>query len=396
MKNTRTRVSTLLALAAAGALTLSACGSDDNTATPSSSSSSSSSASSGSTSTGATSSSSGTTGSGDTTTFEGAGFTCAEGDLRSSGSTAQGRVMEQWIADFNALCGANVNAYGGGGSGKGVQDFVGNQTDWAGSDSALNADQQTQAEARCEGNPAWNLPMVVGPIAMAYNLDGVDSLVMTPAVLAGIFDGTITNWNAPEIAEINSGASLPDLAIQAVHRAEDSGTTANFTRYLKAAAGDAWGFEPGNAWQAPGGVAAQGSDGVSQQVEGTPGSIGYVEWGFAEDAGLGIAQIDNGGGAVELTAETAGNALAAAEVVGEGNDLALKLDYATQEADAYPAVLVTYEIVCSAGNGDNVDLLKSFLGYMATDGQASMEELGAAPLPAELQTRVVESIQAVS
>ncbi len=406
-----TRMGGLMALLAAGALTLSACGSDNNTtssttsaaaaATSSAANSAGSAAGSATSAAGSAASSAGSAASsvagGGDTTFEGAGFACATGELRSSGSTAQGKVMEQWIADFNSKCGANLNAYGGGGSGKGVQDFLGNQVDFAGSDSALKEDQAATAKAdRCAGNAALDLPMVTGPIALAYNISGVDNLTLTPEVLAGIFAGKISNWNAPEVAAVNPGVTLPDLGIQAVHRAEDSGTTENFTKYLKAAAGGAWTFEPAKAWAAPGGVAAQGSDGVSKQVASTDGSIGYVEWGFAVDDGLKVAKIDNGAGAVELTAESAGKAVAAAEVVGSGTDLALKLDYATQEPGVYPVVLVTYEIVCSAGNGDKGELLKSFLGYTATDGQASLEGLGAAPLPAEIQTKVIAAAQTIS
>ena len=398
-----TRISGLLALVAVGALTLSACGSDDNTTTSTSAGAATSAASSAASSAGSMASSMASSGAssapmaGGDTTFEGAGFACAEGDLRSSGSTAQGKVMEQWIADYNALCGANINAYGGGGSGKGIADFLANQVDFAGSDSALKEDQAATAETtRCAGNPALNLPMVTGPIALAFNISGVDSLVLTPEVLSGIFDGSIAMWNDPAIAALNSGVTLPALAIQAVHRAEDSGTTENFTKYLKAAAPDAWTFDPSKSWTAPGGVAAQGSDGVSKQIKGTDGSIGYVEWGFAIDDGLNVAEIDNGAGPVELTAESAGLAVAAAEVVGTGDDLSLKLDYATQEPGAYPVILVTYEIVCSAGNGDLGDLLKAFLGYTATDGQATLQELGAAPLPAEIQTKVIASVSTIS
>ena len=398
-----TRMSGLLALVAVGALTLSACGSDNNTpatssaAAPATSAASAATSAAGSMTSAAGSAMSSAAGGTGDTTFEGAGFACAEGDLRSSGSTAQGKVMEQWIADFNALCGANLNAYGGGGSGKGIADFLANQVDFAGSDSALKEDQAATAQStRCANNAALNLPMVTGPIALAYNISGVDSLVLTPEVLGGIFSGSISNWNDPAIAALNSGVTLPALAIQAVHRAEDSGTTENFTKYLKAAAPDAWALDPSKSWTAPGGVAAQGSDGVSKQVKSTDGSIGYVEWGFAIDDGLTVAQIDNGAGAVELTAESAGKAVAAAEVVGTGGDLALKLDYATQEPGAYPVVLVTYEIVCSAGNGDLGPLLQAFLGYTATDGQASLEDLGAAPLPAEIQAKVIASVSTVS
>ena len=394
-----TRMTGLVALMAVGAVTLSACGSDNNTSSTTSAAAAATSAAASAASS-AKSSATGTVSSAAASdaTFEGSGFSCATGSLRSSGSTAQGKVMEQWISDFNSKCNANLNSYGGGGSGKGIADFIANQVDFAGSDSALNADQASQAKStRCAGNDAINLPMVTGPIALAYNLSGVDKLVLTPEVLAGIFGGTIANWNDPKIAAVNPGVTLPSLAIQAVHRAEDSGTTENFTKYLAAAGGGAWTAAPGKSWTAPGGVAAQGSDGVSKQIKSTDGSIGYVEWGFAQDDGLSVAQIDNGGGAVELTAESAGAAVAAATVVGTGKDLALKLDYATKTLGAYPVILVTYEIVCSAGNtGDIGPLLKSFLGYTSTDGQASLDELGAAPLPAEIQTQVIASVQTIS
>ncbi len=409
-----TRMGGLMALLAAGALTLSACGSDNNSTSTSSAAAEATSAADAATSAAgsamsaagsemssagsemSSAASSGGAAGGDTT-FEGAGFSCATGDLRSSGSTAQGKVMEQWIADFNSKCGANLNAYGGGGSGKGIADFIANQVDFAGSDSALKPEQAADAKSkRCDGNDALNLPMVTGPIALAYNISGVDSLTLTPEVLAGIFDGTTKMWNDPAIAALNSGVTLPALAIQAVHRAEDSGTTENFQKYLTAAAPDAWKIEPSKSWTAPGGVAAQGSDGVSKQIKSTDGSIGYVEWGFALDDGLNVAKIDNGSGAVELSAESAGKAVSAAEVVGTGKDLALKLDYATKEPGAYPVILVTYEIVCSAGNGDLGALLKSFLGYTSTDGQTTLGDLGAAPLPAEIQSKVIASVSSIS
>jgi len=373
----------LSALLASGVLLLAACGSDNNTTTTTSTAAAGSSATGGA--------------AGGGMSVEGAGLRCATGSLRSCGSTAQGKVMEQWIADYNARCAANVNDYGGGGSGKGIQDFVANQVDFAGSDSALTADQATQAQSqRCANNPALNLPMVTGPIAMAYHVSGVDKLILTPSVIAGVYSGSITTWNDPKIAAINPGVTLPATAIQAVHRAEDSGTTENFTKYLTAAAPNDWTYKSGKSWAAPGGVAAQGSDGVSKQVKSTDGSIGYVEWGFALDDGLDVAQIDNGGGAVELTAESAGKAVEAAQVVGTGKDLALKLDYATKTPGAYPLILVTYEIVCSAGNSAGTGpLLKSFLGYTATDGQASLDDLGAAPLPASIQQQVIAAVSSI-
>ncbi len=405
-----TRKLSMLGLFTATALTVAACGSDDNTvassATSAASSVSSSASSAVSSATGSSSSSessssessSSATGSTSSSASTGtASFDCAEGDLRSSGSTAQGKVMEQWILDFNAKCNANVGAYQGGGSGKGISDFTTNQVDFAGSDSSLKEDQAAAAKSsRCAGADAINLPMVTGPIAIAYNVPGVSDLTLNAEVLAQIFDGKITNWNDAAIAALNSGVTLPDLTIQSVHRQEDSGTTENFTKYLKAAAADSWPYDAAKAWAAQGGIAANGSDGVAQEVSGKEGTVGYVEWGYAKDASLAIAKIDNGSGAVELTGESAGKAVSAAEITGTGNDVALKLDYATQEEGAYPIVLVTYEIVCSANNGDKLDVLKAFLGYTATEGQASLDSLGAAPLPTEIQEKVIASIQALS
>lgn len=403
---TRRTRTTLFAAALAAAVTvgLTACGTDNNTASVSSAGNSSSAvgtsggsspAAQSSNGSGSSSSANNPASSGAASGFEAAGFTCATGTLRSSGSTAQGKVMAELITSYNAKCGATIGDYGGGGSGKGITDFLSGQTDFGGSDSAMkDADRATAHDKRCQAAGAIDLPMVTGPIAVAFNLTGVDTLILTPKVLSGIFGGTITNWNDAAIAAINPGVTLPDLAISTVHRAEDSGTTDNFTKYLAAAGG--WSFEGGKAWTAPGGVGAQGSDGVAKAVAGTEGSIGYVEWGYATQEKLAMAEIDNGSGPVALTAESAGKAVAAATVVGTGGDLALKLDYATSEAGAYPIILVTYEIVCAGGNGDKAALLKSFLGYAATDGQALFASLGAAPLPESIRAQVETAIKAIA
>lgn len=302
--------------------------------------------------------------------------------------------MAAWITFYNAKCNATINDYGGGGSGKGVSDFIANQTDFGGSDSPMSGEQLSTAKSqRCGGNAAIDLPMVTGPIAVAYNLSGVDKVILRPTVLAHIFSGKVTKWNDPEIASLNSGVSLPDMAIATVHRAEDSGTTDNFTKYLTAAGG--WSYPGGKAWTAPGGTGAQGSDGVASAVQSTTGAIGYVEWSFAQQDKLSMAWIDNGSGPVQLTAEAAGRAVAAAKVAGTGGDLSLQLDYATKAPGAYPVILVTYELVCSAGNGDKAALLKSFLGYVATDGQQDLVSIGSAPLPAAIGTRVLDAVKAL-
>ncbi len=239
---------------------------------------------------------------------------------------------------------------------------------------------------------------MAGPISIAYNLPGVDKLILTPEVASKVFLGDIKTWNDKAIADLNPGVTLPSTAISVFFRSDESGTTENFQKYLSGSAPDAWTAEPSKAWPGKVGEGRAKSDGVSQGVKSVEGGITYVEWSYATSNQLGVAQIDNGGGAVELTGESAGKALTAAEVVGEGNDLKLKLDYATKEAGVYPAVLVTYEIVCSKGlEADKTTLIKAFLKHFASsETQTSLQDAGYAPIPTEIADKVNTAIDAIS
>ena len=252
------------------------------------------------------------------------------------------------------------------------------------------------AQERC-GAPAWNLPMVAGPIAISYNLPGVDSLVLTPAIAADIFSGAISTWNDPAIARANPAVTLPGEKITVFFRSDESGTTENFTKYLQAAAPAQWAADPGKKWTGTG-EGREKSSGVADGVKQTQGSVTYVEWSYAKDNQLGIAKIDNGSGPVELTGQSAGEAVSVAKVVGEGNDLRLELDYATKAPGAYPIVLVTYEVVCSTGlDAEKTALEKAFLSHFAsTPVQQGLEEIGYAPLPADVTVKVETAIAAIS
>ncbi|MEZ5115999.1 MAG: phosphate ABC transporter substrate-binding protein PstS [Candidatus Nanopelagicales bacterium] len=335
--------------------------------------------------------------SGSTTSGAAGSADCVSGSIKASGSSAQANAMTEWINGYQTQCPDATIEYQPNGSGAGVQDFINAQTSFAGSDSAIKDEDLTKATERCSAGPAINIPMVGGAIAVAYNLEGVDSLVMTPDVIAGIFANTITKWNDPAIADLNPGATLPDASIAQFHRSDSSGTTDNFTKYLAAAAPTAWTFEPGKDWLAPGGQGSKGSDGVTSSVKSTPNSIGYVELSYIQDAGLGAVAVDNGGGAVEATSENAATTISAAEVTGTGNDLTLSLDYTIKEANAYPIVLLTYEITCEKGlPADQLDLTKSFLKYAASDGQSILTEIGYVPITGDLLTKVQASVDALS
>jgi phosphate transport system substrate-binding protein len=325
---------------------------------------------------------------------------CAAGTLNAQGSSAQKNAMDEWIKTYQQQCpDATVN-YEPSGSGAGIAAFTSGTADFAGSDSALKeGDETAKANARCAGGQAVNLPMVTGPIAVVYHVDGVDKLQLKPATIARIFAGEITKWDDPAIKADNAGATLPGTAIQTVHRSDSSGTTDNFTKFLSKTAPSDWTFGNDKTWKAPGGTGAKGSDGVASAVRQADGAIGYVEWSFAENSGLAMAKVGNGAGEfAELTAESAGKAIAGAQITGTAPDLTMSIDYLTKQAGAYPLVLVTYEIACTKGlPADKAKLVKSFLSYAASsEGQNALTELGYAPLPESVRAKVAASIDAIS
>lgn len=324
---------------------------------------------------------------------------CAPGTLNASGSSAQANAMDTWRKAYQQACADTNLNYNANGSGAGVQQFIQGSTAFAGSDSALKPDEKPKADQRCASGEAVDLPMVVGPVAVVYNLDGVDDLRLRPETIAGIFAGKIAKWNDPAIKKDNPDAKLPATAIKSVHRADESGTSDNFTEFLKATAPKVWKYEPGKKWVAPGGQGAKGSDGVAASVKQTSGAIAYDEYSYAMNGKLQTAKVANGSGEfVALSPDSASKGVEAAKVVGKGKDLSLSIDYNTKEAGAYPIVLTTYEITCTKGlPADQTKLVKSFLTYTSSDaGQAGLKKLGYAPLPKSIQTKVQDVVKGIA
>nr|WP_157892248.1 MULTISPECIES: phosphate ABC transporter substrate-binding protein PstS [Frankia] len=319
-----------------------------------------------------------------------AAISCAKGSITGSGSSAQKNAIDEWVKAYqNACSGATIN-YQSTGSSTGRQQFISKQVAFAGSDSALKDQQKTDADARCTGGAAVDLPMAVGPVALMYHVSGVNGLQLSAQTLAKIFAGKITKWNDPAIKAENSAASLPDATIASVHRSDGSGTTDNFTKFLKGAGGADWTFDSGSDWKAPGGQGAKGSDGVTSTVKSTENSIGYAELSYAENAGLSTVKVKNAAGEyIEPSTDGASLGLSTAKVA-DGDDLKLTFDYTTATKGAYPVYLVTYEIACTKGlSADQAALVKSFLTYTASDAaQSSIGDLGYAPLPDAVATKV--------
>ena len=321
------------------------------------------------------------------------------GTLNGAGSSAQQAAMQGWTAGYSAVqSGVTVN-YDPVGSGGGREQFLAGGVDFAGSDAALTDDELSQAEETCGSSGVFELPDYISAIAVVYNLPGVDDLNLSPATLAGIFAGTITTWDDAAIAADNEGVDLPSTTITPVHRADDSGTTKNFTDYLSKAAGDVWTSELDGEWPLSGGEAANQTSGMISAVQAGEGAIGYADESQAGD--LGVANIAVGDEFVAPSPEAAAAVVEGSELVsGRGDyDFAYEINRTTDNPDEYPIVLVSYHIGCvELSDATQADLLKSFLGYVISeDGQqAAADAAGNAPISDALREQAQTAVDAIS
>ncbi|MGV0634445.1 phosphate ABC transporter substrate-binding protein PstS [Mycolicibacillus trivialis] len=322
--------------------------------------------------------------------------------LEASGSTAQKNAVEQFVYAYIAACPGHTLDYKAIGSGAGVQQFVNNITDLAGSDSPLDSStgEVERAAQRC-GSPAWHLPVVFGPIAVTYNIGGVNELNLDGPTAAKIFNGAITRWDDPAIAALNKGTTLPDTAIHVVFRSDESGTTDNFQKYLDAASDGAWGKGAGKTFNGGVGDGAAGNDGTSARLKSTDGAITYNEWSFAVGHQLNMAQIVTSAGPdpVTISPDTVGKTIAGATFSGQGNDLVLDTSsfYKPTQAGAYPIVLATYEIVCSKYPDQAAGAaVKAFMQATIGPGQDGLDEYGYIPLPSSFQSKLATAVNAIS
>jgi phosphate transport system substrate-binding protein len=360
----------VLALAAAGALALAGCGSENNAP-------------------------------GGATGSSAAAMCGGKPSLKASGSSAQANAMTRFINAYESTCPGQSLDYTSSGSGAGVNEFLGGQTDFAGSDSPLSADkgEPQKAQQRC-GSPAWHLPLVFGPIAITYNVPGTTSLALDGPTAAKIFSGQITDWSDPAIKALNPNANLPGQKIVVLFRSDESGTTDNFQQYLQAASKGAWTKGAGKTFTGGVGEGANGNEGTSAAIKSTPGSITYNEWSFARQQNLNIARVVNSGGGapVELTAASAGKAIEGAKIKGQGNDLVLDLSsiYNTSTQGAYPIALATYSIVCSKyADPATAQAVKGFLTVAAGSGQNGLDSAGYIPLPDAFKQKITAAISAI-
>lgn len=320
------------------------------------------------------------------------------GNLAGAGASSQEAAMEAWKAGFAAVQPDVAVSYDAVGSGAGITQFADAQVLWAGSDAPLEGEEIEAAKARC-GSPAWALPVYISPVAVIFNLEGVDALNLDAATIAKIFTGEIAKWNDPAIAASNPGVELPDLAITPVHRSDKSGTTENFTDYLHEAAPEAWAFDPAKEWPIEGGESGDKTAGVVQAVTEGEGTIGYAD--ASQAGGLGTVALGAADGTfVSFSNETAAAAADTASPVEgrEANDIALKVNRVPETNNAYPLVLISYSIVCSAyADANEAALVKAFVGYqVSAEGQRmAADNAGSAPLSAGMTAKVRAALDAI-
>ncbi|MDR3359271.1 MAG: substrate-binding domain-containing protein, partial [Bifidobacteriaceae bacterium] len=221
---------------------------------------------------------------------------------------------------------------------------------------------------------------------VAFNLEGVDSLNLAPAVIAEIFTGKITKWNDPKIVADNPEAKLPDLAISPVHRSDKSGTTGNFTDYLAATAPAAWTAGETEEWPQQGGEGAEKTQGMVEALTAGAGSIGYVDAGQAQ--ALSWVSIKVGTEWVKPSAEGAAKAVAESTLeAGRGEaDVVYELNRTTDAAGAYPLILVSYLAGCEKyEEAEQAKLVSAYFKYVtsAEGQQAAAENAGSAPITSE-------------
>ena len=303
-------------------------------------------------------------------------------DLTGAGSTFDNPAFSKWFYDYAQKTGVRVN-YQSIGSGGGIRQLTEGTVDFAASDAPMTDDQISKAKG-----PVLQLPVVIGALAVTYNVPGVQQqLKLTGDVLADIYLGKITRWNDARLAALNAGVKLPATDILVVHRSDASGTSYIFTDYLSAVS-PSWKSGPGKgtdvSW--PAGLGGKGNEGVAGQVKQTPGTIGYVELAYAKQNKLPYARMRNAAGVfLEPTLEgTTAAAASAASKLTADTDFRISIVNAPGK-DAYPIASFSW-ILLYKNQSDAVKgkALVDLINWCVTAGQPESATLDYAPLPANV------------
>lgn len=316
-------------------------------------------------------------------------LTAAAQQLAGAGATFPAPLYQRWAVEYNKKVPAVQVNYQSIGSGAGVKNFLQGVVDFGASDAAMTDEEMAKSP-----RGAVLVPATAGSVVLAYNLPGVPALKLSRAALAGIFLGTIKKWNDPAIAAANPGVTLPDRAINVAYRSDGSGTTFVFTQHLAAISpdfDDEVGFDKSVTF--PVGIGGKGNEGVTALVKQSPGTIGYVEYGFAANNGLSMASIENKAGQfVAPTPESGAAALASVQMPDN-----LRVWPVDPDApDAYPISSFTWLLLYKTyPDAAKLQALRDFVNYGLTEGQSYAAELGYIPLPEPVVAKAKAALESV-
>lgn len=299
--------------------------------------------------------------------------------LRGSGATFPAPFYIEASKQYNTLTGMNVS-YGGVGSGAGIRNLKEIVVDFCGSDVFMSDEEMKEMPGE-----VLHIPTCIGGVAMAYNLEGVKELNLTPRLVAQIFLGEITNWNDPKLAEVNPGTTMPDQAITVVYRSDGSGTTAVFSGFMSEV-DSVWNEKigSGKSVNIPVGIAAKGNPGVAGVISETKGSIGYIGSEYSLALNVPAAKMQNSAGKF-VEANMQSIALSA-EMSSFADDTRVILSNSSNP-ESYPISTFTWILVYKEQNYNNRTLeqaqeLQKFLRFMiGADAAESAKKTHYAPLP---------------
>jgi len=295
--------------------------------------------------------------------------------ISGAGATFPAPLYQRWGVEFNKVQPSIQVNYQSVGSGAGVKNFMQGVVDFGASDAAMTDDEIAKVSAG-----VVLIPATAGEIVYAYNLPGVTGLKLTREVMAGIYLGTVKKWNDPAIVKANPDLKLPNTPIQVAYRSEGSGTTYVYTQHLSkisSAFDDQVGTDKSVTF--PVGVGGKGNEGVTALIKQSPGTVGYVEYGYAKDNGLSMASLQNKSG--NFVAPDIASARDTLSNVQLPENLRIwPVD--PEGTNDYPIVSFTWLLLYKKyPNAEKLKALKEFVNWGLTDGQSFSEGLGYVPLP---------------
>lgn len=305
--------------------------------------------------------------------------------ILGAGASFPDPVYQEWIGEYTQSVQPDVSIqYESIGSSGGRERFINQETEFAGTDAFMSDEEIADAEDARGCGEVLHIPAVFGGVVVAYNIEGLDQIILDAATTADIFSGEITNVSDPAIAELNPDTELPDQELVVNVRADGSGTTETFTMFLDNEDQD-WAADYGSGDEVDwfdGVVASEQNDGVAAAIAQQPGGIGYVSLDFAVQNDLTTAlMVNEDGNAIEASPESVG---AAADTADLPDDLRFNL--LDIGGEGYPISTATWMLAYSCGYDDNVAAaLQDYMTWALEEGDSTAAELGYAPLSDTVQ-----------